>query len=453
MSRSASRLFLAVLALMAVYALYLIAGHRVPPNAAAFEPGGLYKVPHASSRVASIVGMMLEELLLLVGVWRLATRYFASPQTRFFVAVSALGSSLWVDAQAPNLREVAALPLILSLLHEALETPSRSPLLLAGSLTLLQAVGKSPSMSAVTPTAAILYFGAAALLFDYPLKDRLRDRAWRAPVWIGAAALLGLAPLVAQASGAPPSGFGPLRLSRLADLALGISPSSEVAAFCGFLTLACAGLALTLVGAKRSMLLLLVVLVGMPLPLLPLLRLLVLLLAGLGFQGLIDGRFRGGGSIRAVALMLALLSLGLAPVAEWTLIDPAALRAVSDTMAMDPTTKTAVLPVQRVGLASDLRGISALMAALASGTLFLWNSGRRAAPLALGLALFLHPLDVFGWKFRMTWLNTAPLSPQPLSRIHAPLPLAWTVVLGLLSIFWVFCIVRMSARILRGGTA
>src|SRR6185436_544362 len=67
MSRSASRLFLAVLALSALYALFLVAGHRVPTNAAQFEPGGLYQVPHAPSRAASIAGMMLEELLLLVG--------------------------------------------------------------------------------------------------------------------------------------------------------------------------------------------------------------------------------------------------------------------------------------------------------------------------------------------------------------------------------------------------
>jgi hypothetical protein len=106
-----------------------------------------------------------------------------------------------------------------------------------------------------------------------------------------------------------------------------------------------------------------------------------------------------------------------------------------------------VLAVQRVGLASDLPGISALMAALASGTLFLWNSGPRAAPLAMGLALFVHSLDVFGWKFRMTWLNTAPLTPQALSAVHPSLSMAWTIVLGL-SIFWVLTLLRLTIRIL-----
>jgi hypothetical protein len=450
MSRTASRLFLAVLALSAVYALFL-AG-RAPANAALFEPGGLWPLSHPPTRGASLAGMLLEELLLLVGVWRLATRYFPSPKTRFFVAVAALGSSVWVDAAAPNLRLVATLPLLVSLLHDALETPSWRPPALAGSLAVLQAAGKAPVLALLTPAAAALYFAGAAVLYDYPLAARLRERGGSVRGVLGASLVIELVAVVAHVTGTPSAGEA--RLGRLPDLFLGISPSADVAGFCGFLTLAFAGLGLTL--GRRTLAFVLLGLGALAClwsPALPLLRLGVILLSGCGFQGLLDGRFRGGGAVRSAALALAFLSLGLSALAELILADPAALLPLTGAMAMQGTDKTAVLAVQRLGLASDLPGISALMAALASGTLFLWGSGRRAAPLAIGLALFIHALDVFGWKFRMTWLNSVSLSPHALPTAPPPPPLAWTVVLGLLSLFWILAVLRSTVRILRSSEA
>jgi hypothetical protein len=448
MSRTASRLFLAVLALSALYALFLAAGNRVPTNAALFEPGGVFLL-HVPSRAASILGMMLEELLLLVGVWRLASRYVPSPQARFFVSVAALGSSLWVDPGAPNLRLLAALPLLVDLLHDALETPSWRPLALAGSLVVLQAMGKAPALALLAPAAALLYFAAAAVLYRYPLGARLRERALGIREGVGAAVVIVLLLAVARVSATPSPDS--LRPGRLPDLFLGISPSPDVAGFCGFLTLAFAGLGLSLERRLSFVPVALGALVFVWSPALPLLRLFMILFSGVGLQGMIDGRLRSG-AVRPAALALALLSLALSALAELTLADPAAMQTVSDGMAMHPSPKTAVLAVQKVGLASDLPGIAALMAALASGTLFLWTSGRRAAPLAMGLALFVHALDVFGWKFRMTWLNTAPLTPQALSAAHPPLSMAWTLVLAL-SVFWVLTLFRLTLRILRSRDA
>jgi hypothetical protein len=308
MSRTASRLFLAVLAISALYALFLVAGRRVPTNDALFEPGGIFLL-HVPFRAASILGMMLEELLLLVGVWRLATRYFPSPKTRFFVSVAALGSSLWVDPAAPNLRLLAALPLLVALLHDALETPSWRPLAMAGSLVVLQAAGKAPALAVLAPAAALIYFSAAAVLYRYPLIARLRERAWGIREGAGAAVVIVLVLAVARLTGT--SSPDSLRLGRLPDLFLGISPSPEIAAFCGFLTLAFAALALPLVGKRLGLILAaLAAMVTAWSPALPLLRLFVILLSGFGFQGMIDGRLRGG-SVRAAALMLALLSLAL----------------------------------------------------------------------------------------------------------------------------------------------
>ena len=52
---------------------------------------------------------------------------------------------------------------------------------------------------------------------------------------------------------------------------------------------------------------------------------------------------------------------------------------------------------------SSLLGASAMSTAFAAGVLFLWASRPRALPLALGLVFLLHPIDVFGWKFRLVF--------------------------------------------------
>jgi len=420
--RSGSRLFLVVLALLALHAAFLILGRRAP--SAGF-----------------LAGMLLDELLLLVGAWRLAAKVFPSPRTRFFVAVAALGSSLGLDADALR---VATLPLILVLLHEALETPARAPAFLAGSLLLLQSMGRSTAMALAIPAAIALYGMGAAFLFGYPLRSRLRERAWGLRAWIFGALLIGLMVFVSRIGEPRPWSSG--RPFRFLDLAFGISPSPDAACFCGFLTLAFAGLGLSRGDRKQVFGLLAVALLCLLSGLAPLLGLLVVFLAGWGFQGMLDGAFRGSGAVRASAFALALLSLTLAALAEMLLVDPAALRGVTETLALQPTSKTAVLAIQRAGLASDLAGISALMAALASGVLFLWNSGRRAAPLALGLALFLHPLDLFGWKFRMTWLNAAP-------GIAPPMPRDVAIGLLLLGIVSAVTAVWEAARFRKDGAA
>src|SRR5436853_630562 len=88
-------------------------------------------------------------------------------------------------------------------------------------------------------------------------------------------------------------------------------PSSPAACFCGFLTLAFAGLGLSRGDRKQVFGLLGLALLALLSGMVPLLGLLVLFLAGWGFQGMLDGAFRGSSAVRAAAFALALISLTL----------------------------------------------------------------------------------------------------------------------------------------------
>ncbi|MBN1363891.1 MAG: hypothetical protein JW976_03710, partial [Syntrophaceae bacterium] len=59
-----------------------------------FLSGGLFK--NINFLPLFYAGIFLDELLLLVGVWLLARRFFASPLTIFFVTLSIMGSCIWV---------------------------------------------------------------------------------------------------------------------------------------------------------------------------------------------------------------------------------------------------------------------------------------------------------------------------------------------------------------------
>ena len=67
------------------------------------------------------------------------------------VSAAGAGSSLWVDPGAANLRLVAALPLLLSLVHDLVDFPSRKPLLLGCALLVLHAMGKPVAVALEAP--------------------------------------------------------------------------------------------------------------------------------------------------------------------------------------------------------------------------------------------------------------------------------------------------------------
>jgi hypothetical protein len=465
--RRARALLLVVFALTAFQFLFLIADRRLPLG---HETGSLYRLQQSTAsgreplggwgwfeqgtmgqnivllaapamRGWSFIpffhlGMFLEELLLLLGVWLLASKFFRTPQARFVVAVAALGSSLWMDHAAVNLLAFSTLPLILYLLHEFLDSRSRPALLLAGLLAVLQTMGRPPAFALLVPAAAALYWTGYALLYGYPLRARLKECGWNAKDAVGAVAVAVPAVVIAAtAIERPPSGSGSGWGGFLAsaglrnpleylDALLGLSPSLDATTFCGFFTLAFAVLALIHFGPKPSLrlagfivvaLLVLALLALVTAAFVPsrparfgtaLVRLIAIFLAGFGFE---RTRLRPA-SAGAVARGLLLASLGIAAL---TMFSSMSLDVVSPTARL----LTAGLPPKSVSpyvaqpvLFQELAGMSALMGGLAGGVLLLWSSGGRRAPFALALILLLHPLDVFGWKFRMAWMKSASLS-------------------------------------------
>lgn len=522
-ARRARALFLVLLALTAFQFVILIADRRLPLG---HETGSLYRLQlsFASGREAQSgwawfeqgtllqnalllvapslqegsflpffhLGMFLEELLLLLGVWLLGSKLFRSPQARFVVAAAALGSCLWIDHAAVNLLAFSALPLVLYLLHEFLEAKSRGALFLAAMLTVLQTMGRPPAFALLVPAAAALYWIGRAVLEGYPLRERLRSAGWsgKDAVVLGAPALVAVL-ILATAFERSSSRDGLTAGSLLAmaglrnpleylDALLGLSPSLEATVFCGYFTLAFAILALIQAGLKKAFRLAGVVAGGLlalallalltaallpipfpsrtPTPGVALVRLVVIFLAGVGFE-----RIRPDPTAARPAARVLLLGAGA--IALLTLLASMAVDVVSPTVRM----LTIGLPPKAVSplvsqpvLFQELAGMSALMSGVAGGLLLLWSSGGRRAPLALALILFLHPLDVFGWKFRTTWMKSAPTleaPPAPRSRDYGdvawheraprksePVRTPGATIVGLLSLGWLGGFLAWGAR-------
>jgi len=415
-------------------------------------------------------GILVEELLFLVGCWLLARRLFRSPATAFFVGVSALGSAFWLDQVELNFRTIFAVPLLLEFTHRAFHERSLKHHFLAGNLIWIQMLGSPPGAGFAGALAPGLYLLARAFVRREPIRslfpEGIGPRILAAVAGGQVIALpVALTALLGSGTPAAPNDLPPLRnllvhagLSnpfRYLDLLLGVSPSLDWSLYCGALTLGFALVALLtlprplllrlLVAVPAAMLFLGVFLTllflfvpaphpASPLPYgTPLVRLFVVFLAGAGFQRALEdrksARLRGAGILLlAGAVLAAALSWNYTLNREESR-DLLALLAAGEHSS---ATASAVLEpwiypgALRFSLGSDLLGASALFAALAGGLLLLLGGRSRGAPLALTLILFVHPLDAFSWKFRMSWLETFPAtaSQRQLQRIE-PAPFAF----------------------------
>ncbi len=103
-------------------------------------------------------GFVLDELLLLVGVWLLGRRFFASPFTIFFVTLSIMGSCIWILQPWWNFHFYYAIPLILYLIHTFIDSGKWRYFLLAGNLLFMQCLGNLPYFLPVISLVIFLYF-------------------------------------------------------------------------------------------------------------------------------------------------------------------------------------------------------------------------------------------------------------------------------------------------------
>lgn len=393
------------------------------------------------------LGLFAQDLMLLVGTWLVSRRLFSSPAAAFLVSVAASGSAFGLDHHWLNVHAVAAAPLLVFLFHRAMDGGSRWHLFLGANLAALQTLGAPWGAGLAAPVTAFLYFAGRAFVLGEPLTP------WRSagPKLLGGLIAPPLAVLAAAGQLAGPSaarpGLGELldyagiaHPLRYLDLVTAMTPSLDWSLYAGALSVA--GAVIALLAMPRPVLARLVVALWAGLLLLgasffllysvapslrpepapafglPVVRLIVAFLAGAGFQRVLEHRRRkplllAGGALLAASLLMALGSW--AAVAR-----PDAFReGLSLLVSGDPAGSTrsaafAPRPFPDRGgwsIPSDLLGASALASALGGVVLLLWGSTPRAAPLALTLALMLHPLDAFGWRMRMSWLETYAASP------------------------------------------
>lgn len=88
------------------------------------------------------MGVFFDRIILLTGTWLLSRRFYNSPVVSFFVTVSVLVSSVWASQIHLNFLFYYAVPLIIYLLHQFIETQKWRYFLLALNLFMLQSIDK-----------------------------------------------------------------------------------------------------------------------------------------------------------------------------------------------------------------------------------------------------------------------------------------------------------------------
>lgn len=443
--------------------------HGLATNLTASCQGGLFQnvllllggVPEGINHLPVFyAGIYVDELILLVGVWRLGRHYYRSPYSRFFVAAGALGSSFWMDHLVCNFRIYYALPLLLSLVHEFLLTSRRRPLLLAGLLAALQFTGSTPYVPLFTLLVAGVYFAVHAFVHGLTpsgLIQTLRPRLQDALLFLAPLALVILEYLSLthgagdlrlfrpgrSADGTVPldefmTHGGALNPVRYLDLFLGVSPSLDYTLYCGILTVALAAVAVVHRPGKKVLVLVVTLLLivlfstgylsavaGISYFLVPPLhysryvalvapcaKLFLILLSGFGFEALVSRRSE---LRRTLGGLSAGLVLGASLVALLAVASAGAHDTLSD---LD-----AILRTARLGLgqrpAAEVRpsavpllvGAAAAMAAAAILLAFRAKSPRVSLRW-VAVLLAVHAADLYRWKSQMTVQETLALGDE-----------------------------------------
>jgi hypothetical protein len=412
-------------------------------------------------------GLFVEDLVLTIGVWRLGGRFYRSLGARFFVAVAAVGSSLWVTNIFWNHRLVYAVPLVITLLLEFLETGRRGRLFLALCLSSLQLLGNAIYIPVLSSLTVALFVGVHAWVFrkrlraSLPLlKPRPADAIWLPAMGVVVAtvcvaAVDGLGSMRSSHLGRRPDGSvtldafltypGDVNPLRYLDLAFGLNPSIDFSLYAGLCTVAFAILALArrpgrpVLQLAAVLLLLLFFSMGYlsavgtvaydaapPLHYFrhvalaaPLVRLFFILLAGFG----VDAFARSEGAERSSRWAV----VGVAVAA------PIAVRALwaywsrqSDTdpiVALLDFTRSGLAPRDTSSAANESTQVSAIVVALLAAAVFVRRSRGGSVGRLLPLLLLLQVVDVFGWRLRFLREGTVALNEEAwaLHRVE-PLP-------------------------------
>ncbi len=121
------------------------------------------------------IGIFIDELILLSGSWLLAKRFFKSPLTVFFVTLTVIGSCIWMLQPWFNFHLYYTLPLILHFGHKFLDTGKWRYLFLSGNLLAFQIFGNAPYLLAVLSLTVFLYFAFYFLFNFHDIRRRFSD--------------------------------------------------------------------------------------------------------------------------------------------------------------------------------------------------------------------------------------------------------------------------------------
>ncbi len=202
-------------------------------------------------------GIAFDMLVLLVGTWLLARRYYRSTGTVFFTTAAVAVPLIWMDQPWFNFHFLYAIPLLLVLVHRFLEQASWWYLLLALNLLALQTIGNLPYFIPVTGLVLGLYFGLYGLFNPRTFIDAFRRLRWGVPfavtLVVGIGGLIA-AQLVLQAGTEEIAYFNPGRgidarvqldtfltyggeitKRKWAEIVLGVSPSLDNTLYMGML--------------------------------------------------------------------------------------------------------------------------------------------------------------------------------------------------------------------------
>ncbi len=448
--------------------------HGVISNWFAAFQGGLSQnvillaggVPEGTSMLPVFyLGLFVDEVVLLVGIWCLARKYYDRATTRFFVAAAVLGSTFWATHFSFNLRIFYGVPLLLALIHQFLEDGRRWPLWIAANFSALQFSGTITYIPILTLTVVLTYFLIHALMFPALWSERFRDLRPRprdlmivlvnAGVLLcvyavfsdGGAAIRHHRPGRAEDASVMLDSFltyaGTLSPGRYADFFLGASPSMDYTLYCGICVPILALVALVARPGKAVLhlalcvLLLLLFSMGFLSPVAvaayefvpplryfryvslaaPLVKLFLILLSGYGLEALAQGKLWRTTLMKAawgpVMLALSAISILLLLVLGGGDIH-AVLGTGSSGLAGRPET-TANVPVVVTGAFTLLLG----------AVLFLTERGSLSINAGVTLLLLLETADVYRWKVNLFREETVTLDDAQvaLQRIR-PLPFA-----------------------------
>jgi hypothetical protein len=125
------------------------------------------------------LGIFFDKCLLLTGVWLLTSRYFTSILTRCFVTLCVMGTVVWMYAPWFNFYFYYAVPLILFLFHQFLETKRWRYFFLAGNLIAFQNMGNLLYLLPVS-TMIIFFYFVFHSLFHWPeVRQQLSVLRWK----------------------------------------------------------------------------------------------------------------------------------------------------------------------------------------------------------------------------------------------------------------------------------